>query len=88
LRDRQRGTRHRIRARLRLRKGDDLADVLLATEHRDEAVDPDRESTVRGRAIAKRAKEEAEARLGILVADPKCAKHRCLDVTAMDSDAA
>ena len=46
---------HRVDARLRLREGDDLADVLLAGEDGDEPVDAEGEAAVGRGAVAERA---------------------------------
>src|SRR6185369_5823677 len=53
--------RQRVQAGLRLREGDDLADVLLAREARHQPVDAERETAVRRGAVAERGEEEAEA---------------------------
>ena len=58
--DRQRRVGHRIGTRLRLREGDDLADVLLAGEDGDEPVEAEGEATVRRGAVLERVEEEAE----------------------------
>src|SRR3954453_8522626 len=57
---------HRVRPRLRLREGDDLADVVLAGQHRDEAVDAEGEATVWRGAVPERVEEEPEPALGLL----------------------
>src|SRR4051794_36486221 len=61
--------RQRVGAALGLRERDHLADVLLAAQDRDEAVDADREPGVRRRAEAERVEEEAEAVLRFLGGD-------------------
>src|SRR5258708_6498982 len=66
---RRRRPGHRIGARLRLREGNDLADVLLAGEDRREAVDAEREAAVRRGAVAERSEEEPEATVGFLLVD-------------------
>ena len=53
--------------RLRLREGDHLADVLLAGEDRDQAVETEREPAVRRRAVLERVEEEAELAVGLLL---------------------
>ena len=66
--------RHEIGARLGLREGDHLADVLLAGEEGDEAVKPEGKAAVRGRAVPEGTEQEAEPCLGLLVGDPEGAK--------------
>ena len=67
--DRGGGVGEGVDAGLRLRERDHLADVLLAGEDRDEAVDADREAGVRRRAEPERVEQEAEALLRVLGVD-------------------
>ena len=67
--DRGGGVGHRVDARLGLREGDDLADVLLAGEDRHQAVDAEGEAAVGRGAVAERREEEPEAALRLLLAD-------------------
>ena len=83
----QAGGRQRLRrageqvgARLGLRVGDDLADVLLAGEDRGQPVDPEGEAGVRRRPVAEGAEQEAEAGLGLLGGDPERREDLRLDV--------
>ncbi len=76
--DRRRGVGERVAARLRLREGDHLTDVLLAGEDRDEPVDADREPGVRRRAVAERLEQEAEAGARASSGEmPRSEKMRC-----------
>src|SRR5205823_1958585 len=58
-----------VDARLRLRERDHLADVLLTGEDRDEAIDADRETGVRRRAVAARIQKKTKTFLCILGLD-------------------
>ncbi len=73
-----------VATRLGLGEGDDLADVLLAHQQRDEPVDAEREPGVRRRAEAEGVEEEPELGLGLLVADAEQREDRALHVAAVD----
>ena len=74
----------RILARLRLREGDDLTDVLLAGEQGDEAVDPEGEAGVGRGAVAERLEQEPELALLLLRRDPEQLEDPLLDARTMD----
>ena len=76
----------RVGARLRLREGDHLSDVVLAGEDRDQTVDAEREAGVRWRAVAEGVEEEPEALVRLLGVDPEQAEHRALEVRRVDTD--
>src|SRR6185503_14367446 len=78
----------RIRAARGLRKGDDLAEGRLAGEQGDEALDPEREASVRRRAHLERLEEPAELRLRFLVGHPHGAEDAFLNLLAVDPDRA
>ena len=78
VRIRRRRAGQRIGAARDLRERDHLADVRLAREQRDEAVDAHREPAVRRRAHRERLEEEAELVALLLLADP----HRAEDAPA------
>ena len=63
----------RVGAGLRLRERDHLADVLLAHQDRDEAVDAEREPGVRRRAEAERIEQKPEPRLRLVGFDARSA---------------
>ncbi len=84
--DRQGRVRHRVGAGLGLRERDHLADVLLAGEDRDQAVDPDGESAVRRRAEFERVEEETELAIGLLLVDAEQREDAPLLVALVDSD--
>ena len=75
----------RVGAGLRLRERDHLADVLLAGEDRDEAVDADGEARVRRRAEAERVEQEPEALLRVVGVDAEQREDALLDVGAVDT---
>ena len=87
-RHRLRGAGHRVRARLGLREGDDLADAVLAGEDGHQPVDAHGEPGVGRRAVAEGPEQEPEAGLRLLVPDPEHGEHPALDVGAVDPDAA
>src|SRR5437764_4504282 len=81
--DRGRRAREGVLARLGLGKGNDLADVLLAREDGGQPVGAERETAVWRRAVLERAEQEAEAVLGLLVAQADGAEDALLDVGAV-----
>ena len=85
--DRQRPTGHQVGAGLGLRERDDLSDVVLARQHRDEAIEPDGKPAVRRGAVTQCAEQEAEARFGLFVRDAEGPEHRALHVGTVDADA-
>ncbi len=72
--------------RLRLREGDDLADVLLARQDRHQAVDAEREPAVGRRAVVERVEQEPELALGLLLADAERGEDPALQLGLVDSD--
>ena len=56
-------------ASLRLRKCDDVPDIVRAREHHNEPVNAQRDSTVRRRAVFQRLQEKAELPLRLLFRD-------------------
>src|SRR5688572_11168747 len=89
---------HRIDACLVLREGDHVAQVLLAPEGHEHALDPERDAAVRGRAHRERVQQEPElaplllrrelervedARLELLLVDPERA---AADLDAVDDE--
>ena len=83
-----RGVGHRVPARLGLREGDDLADVVLAGEDGHQPVEPDGEPGVGRGAVAEGAEQEPEAGRRLLLADPEHGEDPALDVGPVDTDAA
>src|SRR3546814_8310324 len=79
---------HGVDARLGLREGDDLADVLLAGEDGHQAVDAEGEAAVGRRAVAERLEEEPEAALGLLLVDAEQVEDPLLEGRLMDPDRA
>src|SRR4051794_20128228 len=77
-----------VDAGLGLGEGDDLADVLLAGEEGDEAVDAEGKAGMRRGAVAEGVEEEAEAGLGLFGLDAEEGEDPLLDVRAVDTDGA
>src|SRR5439155_6633274 len=77
-----------VRAARRLREGDDLADVRLAGEERNETFDAEGEATVRRCTHLQRLQEPPEFRLSLLVGHAHRAEDPLLDLLAMDPDRA
>ena len=69
------GTGHGVGARLGLREGDHLAEVLLPRQQRAQPVDADGEAAVGRRAVAEGAEQEPEAGLGLLGGDAEGVEH-------------
>src|SRR5690348_3267732 len=88
IRHRRRCARERVASARHLRKRDDLSDVGLAREERDEALDAHREAPVRRRAHAQRVEEELELRLLLLGAHAHDAEDRLLPLRVVDSNRA
>ena len=65
-------------------EGDDLPDVGLAREQRDEPVEAEREAAVRRRAHLERLQQEAELLLRLLLAQAERAEDALLDVLPVD----
>ena len=84
----RRGTGEEVGARLRLRVGDHLADVLLPGKDRHQAIDAEGEAGMRWCPVAERVEQEAEPALRLLGADPERVEDPRLDVPSVDSDAA
>src|SRR4026208_79976 len=78
----------RVRARLRLRERDHLANVLLPCEDGGEAVDAEREPRVGWGTEPERVQEEAEAGRRLLGIDAQQGEDPLLDVEAVDPNAA
>src|SRR5439155_25675572 len=76
----------RIGAAGRLRERNHLADVCLTRMQRHEALDPEGEAAVRGRAHLQRLEEPPELRARLLVAHAHSTEDTLLDVLAMDPD--
>ena len=74
--DRAGSTRHEVRARLGLRIGDDLADVVLACEEGHKSVKADGKATMGRSAVTEGAEEESETGLGIFLGIPRAVKTR------------
>src|SRR5207248_5102808 len=83
-----RGVREGVRARLGLREGDHLPDVLFAGQDRDQPIHAERESGVRRRAVAERVEQEAESLLRGFGVDTDQREDPLLHVAAIDPLAA
>jgi hypothetical protein len=55
-------SRHEVRAGLGLWERDDLSNVLLPREYRNEPVEPDGKASMWRRAVAKRVQQKSKAR--------------------------
>ncbi len=79
-------TRHRIKAGLGLREGDDLADVVLTRQDRHQPVDSHGEPAVGRRAEGERREEEAKAAVSLGRGDPERGKDPLLQLGLVDPD--
>jgi hypothetical protein len=77
---------HQVRARLRLRERDHVADVVGPREVHHEPVEPERDPAVRRRAVAERLEQEAELRVRLGLAHPEQVEDLLLDVLPVDTD--
>ena len=75
----------RIRRRLRLRERDDVADAVRAGHVHDQAIETERDATMRRRAELQRVEQEAELELRFFGADAQQFEHRRLHVLAVDT---
>src|SRR4051795_2212913 len=82
------GAGERVAAARGLRERDDLADRVAPAEQRHDAVDAHRDAAVRGRAVAQRVEQEAEAAVGVLLAQPDDLEDLALDLGRVDADRA
>ena len=85
-RNARRRARQRVGATRHLREGDDLANVRLAREQSDEAIEPEGEATVWRSAHLQCLEQEAELLTSLVLGQTESAKDALLDVLAMDSD--
>ena len=60
---------HQVAGLLRLGEGDHVADVVLARQQHDDAVDAGRDAAVRRRAVLERLQQVAEAGVGLFFAE-------------------
>ena len=82
------GAGHRVASGLRLREGDHLADVTLAEEDGQHAVDAGADAGVRRRTVLERLQHVPELALCLLRANAEQAEHLLLHLAAVDTDAA
>ena len=87
-RNRGRGLGQRIETAAGLREGDDVADGIGLRQQGDDAVPTESDTTVRRGAVLEGVQQEAEPRLGFLLADAHHVEHAVLDVAAVDTDGA
>src|SRR6266511_616247 len=79
---------HEVRALLRLRPGDDVAERLGDGEEHHEPVHAERDAAVRRRAELERVEEEAELRLRVLRRDPHRLEDAGLHLGVVEPDGA
>ena len=87
-RNRGRGLGQRVETAAGLREGDDIADRVGLRQQGDDAVPTESDTTVRRGAVLEGIQQEAELRLGFLLADAHHVEHAVLDVAAVDTDGA
>src|SRR5437879_6382014 len=86
--DRARRIEHQVLHALRLRKRDDVADVVRAREQHDDPVDARRNASVRRNAILERFQQKTETLLDGLVVKAQELKDAPLQVGLVDPQAA
>ena len=86
--DRRRRVAHQIDGLRRLWERDYLADRRLTRQEGANAIEAERESAVRRRAVLERLEEESEAVLRVLVREPEQAEHLGLRLAVMNTNAA
>jgi len=79
-------TSHEISARLRLWKGNHLANVLLARKNRHQAINTKSETGVRGCSIFERTEQETKTNLGLFVANTQCTENPRLNIRSVDTN--
>ncbi|CAM2152284.1 conserved hypothetical protein [Paraburkholderia tropica] len=84
--DRARRLREQTLRALRLRERDHVADRVGAGHHRDDAVQTERDTAVRRRAVLQRVQQEAELRTRFFRTDLQRAEHLALHVFLIDTD--
>ena len=81
-----RGVEHHVAAGVVLREGDVVADRLRPAEQRAQAVEPERQSAVRGRAVLESVHQEAEALLRLVGREAQQFEHLLLQLRVVDTD--
>src|SRR5688572_32034349 len=76
---------HQVGRRLRLRERYHVADAVRARHEHDDAVEAERDTTVRRRTVSQRLEQEAEFLLRLFRADAEQLEHCRLHFLAMDT---
>src|SRR5690606_6248818 len=86
--DIRRRTGHEIHSALRLRERNAVANRIEPCHHHDDAIQPERDTSVGRRAVRQGFDEEAELLVGFFRSEAECLEHAFLHVGPVNADAA